>query len=144
METTRVVPTPRDIARSGPQTHSPAPAPTPTAPTGAGVYDRRSWERAVLSGGLHRNSRYIAFVLSHHADARGALPANGVQDAARLVELTGLSGKNVRLSLNYLQHHGYLTRPDIHTWPAERGVRPATLTMPPAAPGGRSHSGETG
>ena len=142
MDSTRFVPTPRDVARGGPLAHSPRLVPADAEADA--VYDRGSWERAVLDSDLHRNSRYVALVLAHHADPHGELPAGGAQDATVLVALTGLSGKNVRASLSHLMHRGYIRRPSIHSWSAEQGVRPVTLTMPPARPARPSPGGEAG
>lgn len=100
-------------------------------------YTRQDFERAVLLSDLHSHSRQVALTLSHCADPSGYLPEGGVQDADSLALMTGLSGKQIRLSLSYLLRRGYLTRPSIHSWYADRhvqrGVRPITLTVPPPA-----------
>lgn len=120
-----------------------------TAPTTAAAapepYTRQAWELSIMLSNLHRSSRHVALVLSHYADVHGELAEGGVQDVAALELATGLSGKNVRLSLTALERRGWLRRPDIREWPAGRGVRPVTLTMPPAAARPEPpHSGEAG
>lgn len=124
---------------------------TRSVPAAAGLavprepYDRARWERAVILSDLHRGSRLVALVLSHYADGSGHLAQGGIQESAALQLATGLTGKNVRLSMKHLQHRGFLTRPDICTWSRQDVVRPVTLTMPPAAARPEPpHSGEAG
>lgn len=125
------------------------PVPTPPAtrtrpaqiPTRA-AHDRHRWEAAVLASEVHRNSRTIALVLSHYADDAGYLPPGGPQDVLVLAEAAGMSGKNVRLSLRYLENRGFIRRPTVTEWAHQDAVRPITLTLPraftrpvPARPG---------
>lgn len=119
-------PTPRDLAAVHRNAAArPAPAPTP--------YERERWETAVLaSHNLHSNARLVAFLLAHHADEAGEIPAGGPQHAERLAQESALMGRFARLSLNVLQTEGFLTRPPIDSWKSEQ-VRPITLTMPSAA-----------
>lgn len=109
--------------------------PTPAALAPPRTYDRARWESAVLGSDLHRNSRAIAFVLAHLADADGNLPAGGVQHAGRLAHLARITAKQARMSLTQLEARHFITRPDIHTWvPQGDVVRPISLSMPgPAA-----------
>lgn len=119
-----------------------APATAAAAPE---PYTRQAWERSIMLSNLHRGTRHVALVLSHYADAQGELPEGGVQDVAAMELATGLSGRNVRLSVAQLERRGWLRRPDIRDWPAGRGVRPVTLTMPPAAARPEPpHTGEAG
>ncbi|KPC86279.1 hypothetical protein ADL35_12415 [Streptomyces sp. NRRL WC-3753] len=118
--------------------------PTPAALAPPATYARARWESAVMASDLHRNSRIIAFVLAHHADADGHLPAGGIQHATRLAHLGRITPRQARLSLAQLGARGFITRPDIATWePQDDVVRPITLTMP--APSARrqteSHTG---
>ncbi|MEU3256143.1 hypothetical protein [Streptomyces sp. NPDC006997] len=107
--------------------------PTPGALAPSTDYDRTRWEERVLaSRTLHHNARFLALVLSHHADASGRLPAGGIQHASRLAARTHLPGKQVRISLTALELAGFLTRPDLATWEAREVVRPITLTYPTA------------
>ncbi|MEU9654427.1 hypothetical protein AB0E00_36800 [Streptomyces sp. NPDC048110] len=104
--------------------------PTPAAVTPPRAYERARWESAILSSDLHRNSRIIAFVLAHHADADGHLPAGGIQHASRLAHLGRITPRQARLSLTQLGARGFITRPDIATWePQDEVVRPITLSM---------------
>lgn len=123
-------------------TQETAPTTTAAAPE---PYRREAWERSVMLSNLHRGTRHVALVLSHYADAQGELPENGVQHVAAMELATGMGGKNIRLSLTALERRGWLRRPDIRDWPAGRGVRPVTLTMPPAAARPEPpHNGEAG
>ena len=115
-------PTPLLTARSAQSSAAPMP-PQP-------AYDRARFERAVIASNLHRGSRIVAFVLAHWADASGHLPAGGNQSTETLTHATGLSGKNVQLSLLHLERRGYLSRPDIRDWEYGRGTRPVTLSVP--------------
>lgn len=106
--------------------------PTPSllaVPRPTGPYSRSAWERAVLTGGLQVHARLLALVLAHHAGDSGHIPAGDVQDARNLAPETAMSGKVVRISLNFLMAEGYISRPSIHDWAGERS-RPVTLTMP--------------
>ncbi|MFJ5156357.1 hypothetical protein ACIQCF_33315 [Streptomyces sp. NPDC088353] len=118
-------PTPAVFARKHP-------APPATArPVTADRYDRHAWETAVLSSTLHRNTRCVAFVLAHHADATGYLPAGGPQHASRLAHLARITPKQARLAMQQLENWHYLVRPDIRDWPPTEMVRPVRLTVPP-------------
>ncbi|MDX3748703.1 hypothetical protein [Streptomyces sp. AK08-02] len=99
--------------------------PRPTPP-----YNRSVWERAVLTGGLQVHARLLALVLAHHAGDSGHIPAGHVQDARNLAPEAGMSGKVVRISLNFLMAEGYISRPSILDWTGNL-PRPVTLTMPP-------------
>jgi len=122
--TTRRVPTPRDLAaaaaRPGPRAEPPAP------------YDRQAWEEAVIASGLHVHARALALVLAHHAGESGHLPAGDLQHADRLAEHTGLTSRMTRISLQVLISEGYLVRPSMSSWDGRKGIRPVTLTLPPA------------
>lgn len=106
--------------------------PTPSllaAARPAPPYSRSAWECAVMAGGLQVHARLLALVLAHHAGDSGHIPAGHVQDARNLAPETAMSGKVVRISLNFLMAEGYISRPSIHEW-AEDRPRPITLTMP--------------
>ncbi|WP_435252065.1 hypothetical protein [Streptomyces tendae] len=118
--------------------------PTPAALAPPRAYDRARWEAAVLASDLHRNSRMVAFVLAHLADADGRLPAGGVQHAGRLAHLARITPKQARMSLMQLEVRHFIARPDIATWqPKGEVVRPISLETP--APSARrraeSHTG---
>lgn len=107
--------------------------PTPSLlaePRPALPYSRSAWERAVMAGNLQVHARLLAFVLAHHAGDSGYIPAGHVQDARHLAPQLGMSGKVVRISLNFLISEGYISRPPIQEWTQDR-PRPITLTMPP-------------
>lgn len=95
-------------------------------------YTRQAWEQTVMLSGLHHNARHVALALAHYAGPDGRLPAGGVQDVASLAGVTDIGAKQVRFSLRKLEAGGWIRRPSIHGWPSEQGVRPLTLTMPPA------------
>ncbi|WP_411090822.1 hypothetical protein [Streptomyces sp. 049-1] len=118
---------------------------TPAALAPPEGYDRARWEAAVISSSLHRNSRIIAFVLAHLADADGRLPAGGVQHAGRLAHLARITAKQARMSLTQLESRHFIARPDIHTWePQNAVVRPITLTVPSSSTRRtEAHTGET-
>lgn len=107
--------------------------PTPSllaVPRPATPYSRSAWERAVMTGTLQPEARLLAFVLAHHAGDSGHIPAGHVQDARHLAPQISMSGKVVRISLNFLMSEGYISRPPIQEW-TEHQPRPITLTMPP-------------
>ncbi|MBZ6259730.1 hypothetical protein KVH22_29885 [Streptomyces olivaceus] len=104
--------------------------PTPAALAPPEGYDRGRWETAVLGSGLHRNSRVVALVLAHYADADGRLPAGGIQHTGRLVHLAKITPKQARLSITQLETQGFISRPDMATWEAKDVVRPVALVMP--------------
>lgn len=119
----------RAAARVTPRVMVTAPR-RPEATAAALPYDRRAWERAVMSGGdLHSNARLVALVLAHHAGESGHVPAGHVQDARNLTRDCGMDGKYVRVSLTFLEELGYIARPSIHVW-REPQPRPVTLVLP--------------
>ncbi|MGW5123007.1 hypothetical protein ACWEQ7_02900 [Streptomyces sp. NPDC004069] len=123
-------PTPAVFARK-----HPAP-PAKARPAMTDQYERHAWETSVLASTLHRNTRIVAFVLAHRADATGYLPAGGPQHASRLSHLARITPKQARLALQQLENWHYLVRPDLRDWPATEMVRPIRLTVPlvPAQP----------
>lgn len=121
--------TPADIARRPPLPAALAPRPT--------LYDRHRWEEALLAAPLeHHAARLLGWGLAHFAGTRGYLPP-GTTDAERLSRPLRLSVKQVRMSLRQLQEAGLISRPDMRTWQPKELSRPITLTLPPAADGGR-------
>lgn len=138
---TRRVPTPGDVARAadarcgapvpGGHCTAPAVAPAPVVEAAAEPYDRHRWEALVLGTSLHRGTRLVALTLSHFAGEAGEIPEGAFQHPDVLGSLTGMSARNVRLSLSQLERHWYVSRPGIATWTRET-LRPITLTMPPA------------
>lgn len=86
-----------------------------------------------MASDLHRSTRLVAFVLAHHADAAGHLPAGGVQSSGRLAHLAWITPKQARIALQQLEVRGFFERPDIRAWPPQEMVRPVTLTLPTAA-----------
>ncbi|AVV46435.1 hypothetical protein PYK79_45075 [Streptomyces sp. ID05-04B] len=95
-------------------------------------FDRHQWERAVITSSLHHNPRHVALLLAHFADDAGYLPPGGPQHVDSLTASTGLTSRLVRQSLTHLEAYGFVSRPPIHGWDPRKGVRPLTLTTPPA------------
>ena len=117
---TRTAATPAAMASGRPGPARPAPA----------VYDRATWERAVMASGMHTSARLIALILAHHADDHGVIAAGGRQDAELLAEDSGIAGKYARISLTRLECTHFISRPPIETWDEAKGVRPITLRVP--------------
>ncbi|MGW1035039.1 hypothetical protein ACWD4Z_22985 [Streptomyces antibioticus] len=92
-------------------------------------YDRETWTRLLLTSSLHPHARLVGLTLAHLAGDAGYLPPGGPQHGEQLARITGLFGKNLRMSLSQLTQGGWLSRPPIETWHALE-VRPVTLTMP--------------
>ncbi|MEV6125142.1 hypothetical protein AB0M23_32320 [Streptomyces sp. NPDC052077] len=98
------------------------------------VYDRARWEAAVIGSDLHRNSRIVALLLAHYADARGELPA-GVYRAGRLGHLARITPRQARISLVQLHHHRFIRRPAGTAGHAgEHSEAPVSLTLPVPRP----------
>lgn len=107
-----------------------APPPPPLPP----AFDRYRWTEAVLSSDLHLNSRAVALVLAHLADAAGHLPAGGhQQETSSLAARTSLRPAKIRRALSRLTQHGYIERPSFDTWRPLHVTRPITLCLPLAA-----------
>lgn len=122
----------------------------PAAPVTAAValpvrsYDRRVWEQAVMRGGLHPVAGVLAFVLAHYAGDAGYLPPGEFQHPDRLGEVSGMTARQVRVSMDALRDAGLVSRPPLRGWDKTKhgGLRPITLTLPderqePAHTGGR-------
>lgn len=105
-----------------------------TQPTVADTpaWDRRSWEVAVLSTGLHGHPKLIGLLLARRADERGHLPIGGSHTTTSLAREASLTRKWVRMALLQLELAGLLRRPPSATWQDER-TRPIDLIVPRAA-----------
>jgi hypothetical protein len=105
---------------------TPTPADVPTREP----YDRLRWEQAVIASSLHHTAKHIALMLSHYAGDAGCLPAGGPQHGEAMATATGHGGRWVRQALTQLEVYRLISRPNIQSWSADRGVRPITLTLP--------------
>lgn len=107
-----------------------------TTPTPATViptrepHNRHQWEQAVIASSLHHTAKHVALTLSHFAGDAGYLPAGGPQHGEEMAAATGHGGRWVRQALTQLEVYRLISRPNIHSWSADRGVRPITLTLP--------------